>query len=279
MSDKPNGQASPILTNSAQVFVATPAYDGKVDTDFAQSIAETMWFCGARVLMEHPLININACFMGNGAFIELARNVFVKMFLEQDDLKDCTHLFFVDADLKWEARAFAGLVDANLPICAGVYPRRQDPIDYPFKWMPHPEIKGPNGEDTLWIDDRGWLMCSRVPTGFLCIRRDVLEEMAAEAQWLNVYGHEGGVPWLFETKIDEQRRFVGEDYAFSDKYVQKYDQPIPVWMDFDFTHGGKWEGNLLHHLDAEVKAYQEATGERRKLGKRTQKTATAAGGR
>lgn len=217
-------------------YVATPAYDGKVDTDYCQSLCESA-FCS-------PLyqVQITAGVIGNGAFIELARNIFVKMFLE--DHKEATHLFFADADLKFPPNAFIGLIRSGLPICAGVYRRRQEPEDYPAQWTPHPEIGG------LWVDD-GWIMHDRVPTGFLCISRQVVEEMAADAPKLNIHGQSGPVPWLFYTKIDEDKRFVGEDYAFCDDYRKKYGKPIHVWPDIDFVHGG-YKGNYLQYLHSKV---------------------------
>lgn len=225
-------------------YIATPAYDGKVQADFAQSLAESA-FCA-------PLYNIGitAGVIGNGAFIDLARNIFVKKFLEEEDYKECTHLFFIDADLKFEARAFVGLVKSGLPICAGVYRRRQEPEDYPVRWVNHPTMGG------LWVED-GWLMCDRVPTGFLCISRQVLTEMAADAPKLNIHGQNGPVPRLFYTKLDEENRFIGEDYCFSDDYVKRYGENIPVWMDFDFTHGGHF-GNFHKYLERKVKEEEEA---------------------
>ena len=223
-------------------YVCTPAYDGKVDCDYSQSLAEAA-FCS-------PLygVQMTAGVMGNGAFIELARNIFVKYFLEQ--YKDATHLFFIDADLKFEARAFIGLIKSGLPICAGVYRRRQEPEDYPARWTPHPELGG------LWVED-GFLQCDRVPTGFLCISRKVIEEMAADAPKLNIHGQNGPVPWLFYTKIDEENRFVGEDFSFCDDYRKRYGKPIPVWMDFDFVHGG-YKGNYHTYLGNEVKKLEES---------------------
>lgn len=226
---------------SLHAYVCTPAYDGKVECNYSQSLAEAAFCC--------PLYNIKltAGVMGNGAFIELARNIFVKRFIEE--FKDCTHLFFIDADLKFEARAFIGLMQANLPICAGVYRRRQEPEEYPFRATDNPEGGG------LWfIDD--WLQCSRVPTGFLCIRRDVIEEMAQDAKKVNVHGQDGPVPWLFYTKFDEQGRFIGEDYAFCDDYVARYKAQIPVWSNFDFVHGGH-PGNLFKWLEKAHDAEQQ----------------------
>lgn len=226
-------------------YIATPAYDGKVDSNFSQSLAEAA-FCS-------PLyqVQITAGVIGNGAFIELCRNIFVKKFLEE--FKDATHLFFIDSDLKFPPNAFIGLIRSGLPICAGVYRRRQEPEDYPCQWTEHPEMGG------LWLED-GWLMCNRVPTGFLCISRQVIEEMAADAEWMNIHDQPGGVPWLFYTKIDDDKRFVGEDYSFCDDYRKKYGKPIPVWPDIDFVHGG-YEGNFLKWLERQVEANEKATSD------------------
>lgn len=215
-------------------YIATPAYDGKVDVDYSQSLAEAS-FCA-------PLyqVQVNAGVMGNGAFIDLARNIFVKIFLEQ--FPEATHLFFIDADLKFPPQAFIGLVRSGLPICAGVYRRRQEPPSYPVQYAEHPTLGG------FWVED-DWVMCNRVPTGFLCISRKVLEEMSEDAEKLKIHGQEGPVPRLFYTKVVDGS-FVGEDYAFCDDYVKKYGKPIPVWPNIDFVHGG-YKGNLSDHLESE----------------------------
>jgi hypothetical protein len=224
-------------------YICTPAYDGKVECNYSQSLAEAAF--------SSPLYNvqITAGVMGNGAFIELARNIFVKRFLEDEEFKTCTHLFFIDADLKFEARAFIGLLKSGHPICAGIYRRRQEPEEYPFKGT-----ENPNGGGLWFIDD--WLQCDRVPTGFLCISRAVLAEMAKDAPKINIHGQNGPVAWVFHTKFDEDQRFVGEDYAFCDDYRAKFGQSIPVWTNFNFVHGG-YAGNMFDWLTAE-KAKQEA---------------------
>lgn len=233
-----------IPTAVPHAYICTPAYDGKVDCDYSQSLAEAA-FCA-------PLhqVKITAGVMGNGAFIDLARNVFAKKFIEE--FTTCTHLFFIDADLKFEPRAFLGLILSGLPICAGIYRRRQEPEDYPFRAVDNPEGGG------LWfVDD--WLQCDRVPTGFLCIRRDVIEEMAKDARPVTIFGQQGSVPWLFHTKFDDQGRFIGEDYGFCDDYVARYGKPIPVWTNFDFVHGG-YKGNMYQWLLSE-KDKMDAAGE------------------
>jgi hypothetical protein len=237
-----------IKPSGIKAFVATPAYDGKVDTDFAVALAETAQ--QAAVVG----IEVVAAVMGNGAFIELARNTFVQQFLKTD----CTHLFFIDADLRWESRAFIGLLASGYPVAAGVYRRRQEPESYPVQYV----------EDSggLEIVNGGWIPCSRVPTGFLCIRRDVIERMVQKCHWWSVAGQEP-VPRLFYTREDtmeegwapggDLRSFTGEDFAFCDDYREQFDQPIYVWPDFDFTHGGyecNWHEFINRTIDKQEKA-------------------------
>lgn len=204
-----------------RAYVATPAYDGKVDTDYAISLAESCQHAA------HIGISVTAAVMGNGAFIDLARNTFAQMFL---DNTDCTHLFFIDADLRWESRAFIGLLQSGRPLCAGVYRRRQEPEDYPVKYKEA-------DEGGLMLIEGGWIQCDRAPTGFMCIERRVVEEMAKDARKL-VLQNQPPTPELFYTKVLEDGRFMGEDFAFCDDYVARYKEPVWVWPDFDFTHGG-----------------------------------------
>lgn len=242
MTERHLGDRKRVKIDRWHVFVATPAYEGRVYTDYSQSLAESAFTC--------PLFGVNITCMvsGNGAFIELARNIFVKHFLENEENKDCTHLFFIDADLKWEPRAFIGLVRSGLPICAGMYRRRQEPEEYPVMMT-----KDANGGIVVEDD---YVMCDRVPTGFLCISRKVLEEMSEDAPKIEIFGQKGLVPWVFGTKFSVEGessnpKFVGEDYTFCDAYRAKYGKAIPVWPDIDFTHAG-YKGNFHDYLNAKV---------------------------
>lgn len=218
-------------------YIATPAYDGRVLTDYAISLAES---CQLATFLG---VNVTAAVMGNGAFIDLARNHFVEMFLKTD----CTHLFFIDADLRFEARAFVALLQCPHDVSAGVYRRRQEPENYPFHWIPH-------AEGGLSVD-KGWILCDKVPTGFLCIRRHVIEQMVERAEKISVENDgqmQEGIPRLFYTFINEEGKFVGEDFAWSRDYHAQTGKPIYVWPDFDFSHAG-YKGNLHNWLNAQIK--------------------------
>jgi hypothetical protein len=249
---------SPLTKAPIRAFVATPAYDGRVITDYALSIAES------NLVAPFFGIHVTTTLIKNGAFIDLARNTLVRMFLDSD----CTHLFFIDADLRWEARMFINLLKANLPICGAVYPKRQNPEDYPARYATNPVdggiwVSADGTEDHDKIADNGWIMCERAPTGFLCVRRDVVELMAAKSpKQAIVNGPEQ--PILFaathfirgenneylpvdlingDFTQDDPVDFLGEDFYFCDRYRKMTGKLIPCWPDADFTHGERWDGN------------------------------------
>ena len=240
MAFKQRDSASNQEQKRIHAYIATPAYDGRVLADYSLSLAEA--------LRDAALFGIQttAAVMGNGAFIEIARNNFVRLFLETD----CTHLFFIDADLKFESRAFISLLTANKPVSAGAYRRRQKNEDYPIKLTPYPDGGG------LWLEPDGWIRADRVATGFLCIRRDIVEEMAKEARLMQ-QPDTPHTPILFHTYLipreDGAFAFMGEDFAWCDDYLKKYNDPIWVWPDFDFVHGG-YECNFHEYLNKRIEA-------------------------
>jgi hypothetical protein len=226
-----------------RVFVATPAYDGRVLTDYSMSMAEA---CLVGPVND---VFVQATVMGNGAFIDVARDIFVRMFLESD----CTHLFFIDADVKFPPEAFLAIAKSGRPIAAGCYRKRQEPEEYPMRFVS-------DKDGHVQTDAQGWVLADRVPGGFVCIRRDVIERMAAEADALYV-GADPECPLLFYEKFEDagpkyedrpdgprKKRLIGEDFAFCDDYVRIYGEPIPVYPDIDFVHGQTYKGNLHQFL-------------------------------
>jgi len=207
-----------------KVFIATPAYEGKVHSSFAQSIllaGYDLAKCG---------IELNCSIVKNGIFIDVARSVMVKQFLETD----CTHLMFIDSDLQFDPHAVASLVGSGLPLCGGIYRQREEKLHYIAKLH----------NDSIVYRD-GWIRADRMATGFMCIERHVLEVMSERARIFILNRAE--CPLVFEIKHSEPdkpggpRGFVGEDFAFCDDYMKLYnegvfDEPIWVWPDIDFVH-------------------------------------------
>ena len=217
-----------------KVFVATPVRDN-VTADFAQSLFYAGLDCHTRGIEVIPKIIRLSC------FIDIARSVLVKMFLDTD----CTHLFFIDADIGFEAHALAGLVESGVPFSAGIYRKREPKKRFNMQVHEPQEFMGP------------WIRADRVATGFMCLERHVLEEMTSRVHSCEV-SRNGQTPMLFRTNTRPKRAdgtegiFVGEDYCFCDDYNKLYeegvfDQPIWIYPDITFDHDG-YLGNLHETL-------------------------------
>ena len=216
-----------------KAFVAIPAYDAKLTASCAQSLLKAAYYCA-----QHD-IELEPRFIHGGIFIDNARSLLVKEFLKTD----CTHMFFIDADIGFEADALAGLIMAGNPISVGIYPRRDPDV------LAGAEVTAYNvcfhDPDNVIVKD-GWTEVKRAATGFMCIRRDVLEVMSEKASVTKLaeskfskYG--GPTPMVFHVKHGE--RFIGEDYCFCDDYNELhgkgvFDQPIRAFTDINFDHDG-----------------------------------------
>jgi len=209
-----------------KVFVATPIPDGKVHASYANAMLYASLDCASRG------IEVVLSILNHSCFIEVARSILVKKFLETD----CTHMLFLDSDMGFETHALAGLVQAGVPVCAGVYRKREPQLLFAAKIHLPQEFKGP------------WIRADRVATGFMCIERRVLEEMSARVPTCEL--KDGWTPMVFRTETGE--KFIGEDFCFCDDYNALYeegvfDQPIWVYPDITFDHAG-YLGNLHESL-------------------------------
>jgi len=220
-----------------KVFVATPLYDS-VTAEYAQSLFMAGLDCKERGIEVVPAIVRNSC------FVDIARSVLVKKFLDTD----CTHLLFIDSDIGYESHAIAGLVQAGVPFCAGVYRKREPKKRFAAQIYEPQEFKGP------------WIRAKRVATGFMCLERHVLEEMSSRVHTCKVATN-GEIPMLFRTETCPVQLdgnvgvFVGEDYCFCDDYNKLYEEGVfkePIWIypDITFNHDG-YVGNLHESLENE----------------------------
>jgi hypothetical protein len=211
-----------------KVFIAIPSYDAKVTSSCAQSLLKAAYHCA-----KHD-IELEPHFCRGGIFIDHVRSLLVRRFLETD----CTHLFFIDADIGFESDALARLVMSGLPVSAGIYVKRTG------------EKKRFNAKVHDPVEMLGdWIRVDRAATGFMCIQRHVLDEMSKRAEIADL-GRDGLVPMVFH--FDYSGRFKGEDYAFCDDYNELheegvFDEPIWAYPDINIDHDG-YVGNLHESL-------------------------------
>jgi hypothetical protein len=198
-----------------KLFVAIPAYDGKVNIKLAYTLAQLMPMA-LRVGISVKLGHVSGC-----SIITMARNMLVDQFLKSD----CTDLLFIDADVIAEPDHILRLMaqSGDKDITAGAYPRRRKDKMF-FMDLHYDE----NGDLEF---DGSMMRINRVGTGFMLVRRNVVEALAERAQ--KYLGQDGvsQIANVFEFQLKDGM-FVGEDYAFCDTARAL---GYKVWLDVEIS--------------------------------------------
>lgn len=218
----------PVRADGQKVFLATPAYGG-LGAGYAFAL-----FNSSAALSDAGIAAELAIYEGD-CHVDDARNRLVRDFLETD----CTDLVFLDADLRWEPQSLVDLCQYDRDVVAATYPFKQDEGGFPVAFK---------GGD-MWAEPDGLIEVLAVPTGFLRIRRHVLESLAVRAvKFRPKNDGRAEIPLIFEREIENGAR-RGGDYAFCRKW-RELGGMIHVAPEVYMEHAGGqvWAGSLGHHL-------------------------------
>lgn len=189
-----------------KAFIATPAHFGVVHACCAFSVAE------ARVVCQREGIETAWEILPKFQNTALARNLLATRFMSSD----CTDLVFIDADEGFNPRALWQILQHDVDMVAGVPPLHSDTESYPVK------LTGKS--------EGGLLEAESVGTGFLRLRRNVLERMGGRPA---VNGSRQYVKWFEYTC--EGINDVGHDVSFVRRWKALGGR---VWVDpnIEFIH-------------------------------------------
>jgi hypothetical protein len=200
-----------------KLFIAIPAYDGKLNIKTAFALAQLMPEAAKFG------VSIYLADMSNCSIITMARNALVNEFLKTD----CTDMLFIDADVVVTPQDILRLLaqSGGKDITAGAYPRRAK--DKKFF------------ADLYWDDngdlefDGSLMRVKRVGTGFMMIQRHVIESMiATHPEWTyENKGKDEHLSAVFDFAIVDGK-YVGEDYLFCDRATQ---MGFTVYIDVDIS--------------------------------------------
>lgn len=227
MYHRPSGAHS-----DQKAWLATPSYSG-VMAGYAWSLSSSMI-----ALHEAGIVAETAIFDGD-CHVDDARNRLVRDFLESD----CTDLVFLDADMRWEPKDLVKILKHDRDVVGATYPFKQLEDAFPVQFM--------EGEN--WADGDGLIEVGGLPTGFLRIRRNALEQLAAKApHFMPKSDMRSPIPLIFERTLSEKKR-VGGDYAFCEKWRAQGGK-IYVDPEIDLEHSGErqWNGSLGHFKRVEL---------------------------
>lgn len=163
-------------------MLATTAYDSP-DASYTYSIARS------RVALSAAGIPTAYYLLQGNCHVDDARNAVVRDFLESD----CTELVFLDADVSWEPERLVTLCSYDRDVVGGVYPYRRESGE---ENMPVRHLSG-----AIEPEADGCLEVEGLPTGFLRIKRHVLEMMALVAQKFRMKESDVLTPLIFERDL------------------------------------------------------------------------------
>lgn len=180
-----------------KVMLATPTYD-----KLGPAYTEALFHSSAA--LSKAGIAAELCILAGDCHVDDARNFLVRNFLESD----CTDLVFLDADVAWPEKHLVELCQYDRDVVAGLYPLKSRQERFPVRLLP----------GDIQAEADGCLEVESVPTGFLRIRRTVLERLAGQARkYLRPDDPRGPVPLIFERTLEDQTRWGG-DYTFCRKW-------------------------------------------------------------
>ncbi len=204
-------------------FLAVAAYEG-FSAGFGHALYHT-----AKAMTEAGIESELAIYSGN-CHVDDSRNRLVRDFLNSD----CTDLVFLDADVRWPEKNMLDLVRYDRDVVAGIYPKKHSDDVYPVLLQ----------EGEIWSDLDGLIEVDGVPTGFLRIKRHVLERMSLWAEHYSAKNDgAGSIPCIFERETSDGIRWGG-DYNFCRKW-RALGGKIYIAPEMRFEHSGEhaWVGS------------------------------------
>lgn len=176
-----------------------------------------------------PFAELQIKFMPGDSLVSRARNSLTAAFLQTD----CTHLLFVDSDLVFSGEQIQRLVEHDVDVVAGFYPKKKDGD---LEWVCNAlrnEVLPSGLQEVRYMG-----------TGFLLVKRAVFERMI-ERYGDEIMFHPDHTPSATEYDFwqvgvykypDGNRRHLSEDWYFCQR-----------WLDL----GGKIYGDtrvILRHI-------------------------------
>jgi hypothetical protein len=224
-------------------------YGGVAHAGYVCSLASLFAMCaqnGIQVALE--------C-LTHESLIPRARNMLVKKFLENPSF---THLFFWDADIMCDPNDILKIVSMDKDIIGMPYAKKA--LDWNVIAGKAKEAGERATGDILSKCSLSYILrtcpqqdpaetvyeAEEIGTGLMLIKREVLLKMIAAFPDLYAISDDPHVPadsrkyaMLFDTMVDETKRFLSEDYAFCRRW-RRMRGSIHVYLPVKTTHYGQY---------------------------------------
>lgn len=238
-------------TKKPVVFLATPMYGGMCTGTYTAALMQTpLAFSKAGIQLYYT-------YMMNESLITRARNSLAYDFLASN----ATHLMFVDADIGFRPDDIISMVQRDVDICCGLYPKKeihwQRVADAVGRGTPADQLKDHTGtfvvnlvgNERQEVKINELMEISNGGTGFMLIKREVFEALADKVPEYNndmylavdTERKPKIIKEYFATSIDpdSNNRLLSEDYHFC-KLARKHGFKIHAAPWVQLSHTGTY---------------------------------------
>jgi len=259
-----------------RILVGTPAYDKSVTTIYLASLLQMLdHFRERRPDIQFRVLTVST------ALVTHARNVCASMVLQETSY---SHLLFIDSDMGFSPSLIEKMINFDRPLTGCVYPRRS--LDYRLYHAMSRKVDDPDLARHLAQDyiggsfmeaepnpgaaaggrkvhrlQKGFARVRRAGTGIMLVKREVFgairkryPELWVEkgGAYYEQMGLKGGVLQCFECYAGRDGLYVGEDFAFCDRWVKGCGGEIWACVNEDISHYGRQEftGRYLTKLQS-----------------------------
>jgi hypothetical protein len=187
--------------------------------------------------------------IGNESLITRGRNNLMARGLK--NFPQATHFLFIDSDIRFQPNDIVNMLQADKEVIGGLYPKKGLPIDYNFNRKRNEQ--GWYGEiDGLVVE------VETMATGFLMFKREVYEQLIEaypETKYIDDIAlgkqYEPFMYAIFDTVIDEQQRYLSEDWTFCRRWAG-LNENNKIWADCRVLLGHCGTYLFMPKTDAEL---------------------------
>jgi len=208
-----------------KIFISTPCYDSMMTVQYTISLLNLT------SLLNHHNIEFVIDFIGNESLIPRARNKSLGQFMRSS----FTHLLFIDSDIEFPAQAVLDLLYFDKDVVCCAYPKKSyNWKKFMFSMQTDNNSKESydsrgldftynviHDEDKNLIKDGDFLKVRHASTGFMMIKRDILEALTNKHQELNII-----TDYLSQSDLEicglfccmiKDKQYLSEDYSFCER--------------------------------------------------------------
>lgn len=243
-----------------KLFLSTPCYGGLCLEAYAASILNLQIACMQNGI--HLMIDTTE----NESLVHRARNISVARFFHKTD---CDYFMFIDADVHFDPSSVIRLIQSGHDVSVAAYPKKcvmWGQAENAIKAGENKDLSRASSSLVMNFKynstriDNGFVEVLDGPTGFMCIKRSVIERMYAKYPELNcVNDHQNRdldeYCAVFDCMIDPgSRRYLSEDYAFCRRWQLMGGQ---IYCDIMTTLGHVGNLRFTGSLDKRINATKD----------------------